>query len=66
MTDCSPPGQVLFTGLNLGDYSINVTHPDYQEYLSDSYVLGSPWQSQKIFDPKRPFKVNLCQIYAFD
>jgi len=48
MTDCTPPGQVLFTDLNLGDYSINVTHPDYQEYLIDSYVLGSPWQSQKV------------------
>jgi len=48
MSDCTPPGQVLFTDLNLGDYSINITHPDYQDYLIDSYVLGSSWQSQKV------------------
>ncbi len=48
MTDCMPPGQVLFTGLDFDEYTIRVEHPDYQEYLLDSYVIGSPWQSQKI------------------
>ena len=48
MTDCTPPGQVLFTNLDLNEYSINVTHPDYQEYLLDSYTLENSWQTQKI------------------
>jgi len=48
MTDCTPPGQVLFTNMNSGEYSIEVTHPDYQEYLLDGYIIGGPWQSQKV------------------
>ncbi|MFW5887538.1 MAG: hypothetical protein ACOCUH_01950, partial [Bacteriovoracia bacterium] len=49
MTECTPPGQVLFQNLDTGEYSIEVTHPDYQSYFLDSYALENDWQSQKVF-----------------
>jgi len=48
MNECTPSGQVLFTDLDLDTYSINIMHPDYQEYLLDSYALENSWQTQKI------------------
>jgi prepilin-type N-terminal cleavage/methylation domain-containing protein len=48
MTECSPPGQVLFTDLDSGEYSIEVTHPDYQDFLLDAYVISDSWQSYKV------------------
>jgi hypothetical protein len=48
MTDCSPPGQVLFTDLETGEYSIEVKHDDYQDFLLDGYILSEDWQSYKV------------------
>lgn len=48
MTDCTPPGQVLFQNMDSGEYSIEVTHPDYQDFLLDGYIIGEDWQTYKV------------------
>lgn len=48
MTGCTPPGQVLFNDLDLGQYSLEISHPDYQDYFLDSISIQNDWQTQTI------------------
>lgn len=41
---CVPYGQVLFQGLELGAYTLTVSHPGYQSYSNDALSVGSAWQ----------------------
>ncbi|OGF73550.1 hypothetical protein A2Z63_02720 [Candidatus Giovannonibacteria bacterium RIFCSPLOWO2_02_44_8] len=45
-SSCVPPGQVFFTGLSNGDYTIDVSRPGYQNY-SSTVDINSSWQSHE-------------------
>lgn len=40
-SDCLPPGQVLFTDLNLGTYQLKVEKEGYQKFLTNIDILES-------------------------
>ncbi len=42
-SQCVPPGQVVFTGIPSGTYTLTVTHDDYDTY-STSVTINSSWQ----------------------
>jgi hypothetical protein len=42
-SDCVPPGQVLFSGLAEGTYTVSVSRAGYQSY-SDTLSITAPWQ----------------------
>ncbi|HVS79582.1 MAG TPA: prepilin-type N-terminal cleavage/methylation domain-containing protein [Candidatus Paceibacterota bacterium] len=46
-TACTPPGQVIFTNLETGTYTITVTKSGYQDY-SIGHSVGSTWSSANI------------------
>ena len=46
-SDCIPPGQVIFTGLSVGTYTINVSRSGYSNY-STNVSVGSGWQEQQV------------------
>ena len=46
-SSCVPPGQVLFTGLVLGDYTITVSKNGYQVF-TDTVNISSPWQHSEV------------------
>ena len=50
-SSCIPPGQVLFSGLDSGDYDISISHQDYNSYSSQVSV-GNGWQQHEVsLDP---------------
>lgn len=46
-SSCVPPGQVLFSGLNAGDYTLTVSRAGYQTVV-DTVTVASPWQSHEV------------------
>ena len=46
-SDCIPPGQVMFTGLSGGSYTLTVTRPGYQDY-SGSVSASDDWQQVEV------------------
>jgi len=46
-SQCVPPGQVAFTGLTNGTYTLTVTRSGYQTY-TDSVSVGSAWQQEEV------------------
>ena len=46
-SSCVPPGQVLFTGLGIGDYTITVSKNGYQAF-ADTVSVSSPWQQSEV------------------
>lgn len=44
---CIPPGQVNFSGLSTGAYTINVEHDDYSDISKPVQILNS-WQQEEI------------------
>ncbi len=47
-SECIPPGQIAFTGLSSGTYTMDVSHIGYTSQ-SISISVGSTWQQQEIF-----------------
>lgn len=45
---CVPYGQVLFQGLEMGTYTLTVSHSGYQSYANDAVSVGSAWQSIEV------------------
>ncbi|MEK9171772.1 MAG: prepilin-type N-terminal cleavage/methylation domain-containing protein [Patescibacteria group bacterium] len=45
-SSCVPPGQVFFTGLNVGDYSLTVSKTGYQPF-TDTVPVSSSWQQRE-------------------
>lgn len=46
-SSCVPPGQVFFTGLDSGDYTLTVSKTGYQT-LSDTITISSSWQQHEV------------------
>ncbi len=46
-SSCVPPGQVLFGNLGAGDYTLTVSHDDYQSFNNDINVSAS-WQQYEV------------------
>ena len=46
-TDCVPPGQAIFDGLDQGDYILDIEASGYQTQ-SESVTVGSSWQQREI------------------
>lgn len=46
-TECTPPGQVSFSGLIYGEYTITVTKSGYQDYIQ-SITISDEWQKEEI------------------
>jgi prepilin-type N-terminal cleavage/methylation domain-containing protein len=44
---CVPPGQVIFSGLSTGTYTVTVTEANYTTY-STNVTVGSGWQEQQV------------------
>ena len=44
---CIPPGQVIFSGLSTGTYTVTVTDSNYTTYSSNVSV-GTGWQEQQV------------------
>jgi len=46
-SSCVPSGQVFFTGLGVGDYTLTVSKTGYQTF-TDTISVSSPWQQREI------------------
>jgi prepilin-type N-terminal cleavage/methylation domain-containing protein len=44
---CIPPGQVLFSGLAAGDYTLTVSRGGYQSF-TDTVSVSAPWQQSEV------------------
>lgn len=47
-SECVPPGQVAFTGLSSGDYTLTVTRSGYQPH-TEVIPVASGWQQREVF-----------------
>jgi hypothetical protein len=48
VTDCIPPGQVFFDGLDLGAYNLNISHSEYSEYDNSSFEISESWSDFEV------------------
>ena len=46
-SSCVPPGQLLFTGLGIGDYTVTVSKSGYQVF-TDTVNVSSLWQQAEV------------------
>ena len=46
-SSCVPPGQLLFTGLGIGDYTVTVSKSGYQVF-TDTIAASLPWQQAEV------------------
>jgi prepilin-type N-terminal cleavage/methylation domain-containing protein len=46
-SSCTPPGQVIFQGLNPGTYTLTVSDAGYTTYAT-AVTVGSAWQNQQV------------------
>jgi hypothetical protein len=46
-SSCVPPGQVLFSGLDTGDYTLTVSRAGYQTF-TDTVSVTSSWQVRDV------------------
>ena len=46
-SSCVPPGQVFFTGLNTGNYTLTVSKAGYQPF-TDTVNISSSWQQREV------------------
>ncbi len=46
-SSCVPPGQVLFSGLDDGDYTITVSKSGYQTFV-DTITIDDSWQQREV------------------
>jgi prepilin-type N-terminal cleavage/methylation domain-containing protein len=46
-SSCVPSGQVLFTGLSAGNYTLTVSKTGYQPF-TDTVTVSSPWQQREV------------------
>jgi prepilin-type N-terminal cleavage/methylation domain-containing protein len=46
-SSCVPSGQVLFSGLSAGDYTLTVSRAGYQTF-NDTVSVSSPWQQRDV------------------
>lgn len=42
-SECAPPGQVFFSGLNAGEYSLEVTLDNYQDFYTENFLIADDW-----------------------
>lgn len=47
-TDCIPPGQAFFSGLDSGGYDLTVDHADYQQYIEQDFEISDTWSEHEI------------------
>ncbi len=47
-SECTPPGQVAFTGLSDETYTLSVSHDDYQTYTVPVTISNNSWQQIEI------------------
>lgn len=47
-SDCAPPGQVFFTGLELDVYSLQVDLEDHQQFYIENFLLTEEWQLYEV------------------
>ena len=47
-TECVPPGQVIFTGLDTGTYVIEVKKSGYQDFLFDNLIVDQEWDEFEV------------------
>lgn len=47
-SECTPSGQVFFSGLGAGNYKITVQKSGYQTFVADPVAVNSPWQDFEI------------------
>jgi hypothetical protein len=50
-SDCVPPGQVIFSGLGSGQYSMSVSKPGYAAYVADVTMSANWVERQVILGP---------------
>lgn len=48
VTDCIPPGQVFFSGLNAGLYDLTVDHINYQQYVEGDFEIINSWADHEV------------------
>lgn len=46
-SSCVPPGQVFFTGMEVGDYVVTVSKTGYQTF-TDTITISSDWQQYEV------------------
>jgi len=46
-SSCVPPGQVLFTGLSAGDYTLTISKDGYQQF-TDTVNVSASWQQREV------------------
>jgi type II secretory pathway pseudopilin PulG len=46
-SSCIPPGQVIFSGLDSGNYALTVSKSGYQTF-TDTINISSPWQQHEV------------------
>lgn len=46
-SSCTPPGQVVFSGLSSGNYTLTVSHAGYADY-SSPVTVSSSWAEQQV------------------
>lgn len=47
-SECAPPGQVFFTNLDSGEYSLTVDLAGYQQFYTESFMIDDEWQMSEI------------------
>jgi prepilin-type N-terminal cleavage/methylation domain-containing protein len=47
-SECTPFGQVLFSGLSVGTYTLSVSREGYNNYTSSAFSVGSDWQAKSV------------------
>ena len=47
-SECSPPGQIFFGGLEEGQYELIVTADGYQDYFNDVITIEESWDKIKV------------------
>ena len=48
VSSCIPPGQVFFSSLSSGTYTLTVTHPNYQVWSNTDISINSDYQIQDV------------------
>jgi hypothetical protein len=48
VTECIPPGQVFFNGLDAGGYTLTIDHEDYEQYQEANFEIIDPWSDYEV------------------
>ena len=47
-SDCSPSGQILFTGLATGEYDLKIEKPGFQPFIVEGILIGGAWSAYDV------------------